>query len=127
MVRHSTLTAACVGSNPTTPARTSNRSNKNEGRLVMRRNKIANDNAETDVFKKKEDELYSFTERYNSAISVVSELVREFEAIDESIDEKIREIDEYQASLLKIKNGLSDSKEKNKKIINTFNTLVRAE
>lgn len=93
----------------------------------MRRNKIANDNAETDVFKKKEDELYSFTERYNSAISVVSELVKEFEAIDESIDEKIREIDEYQASLLKIKNGLSDSKEKNKKIINTFNTLVRTE
>lgn len=76
--------------------------------------------------KKKKDELAQFVERYNSAVAVVTGTVSNLESINASIDEKIKEIEEYQEELVKTKNGLGDTKMKNEQVIKNFKALVGA-
>ena len=52
--------------------------------------------------------------------------VSNLESINASIDEKIKEIEEYQEELVKTKNGLGDTKMKNEQVIKNFKALVGA-
>lgn len=92
----------------------------------MRRRTIQ-ESAEIDMLQKKKDELSQFIERHNSAVSVVTGTIRNLELINESIDEKIREIKEYQAELIRTQRGLNDTKLKNEQIIKNFSALTEAE
>ena len=90
----------------------------------MRKRKTVQEPVEIDVLQKKKDELAQFVERYNSAVAVVTGTVSNLESINASIDEKIKEIEEYQEELVKTKNGLGDTKMKNEQVIKNFKALV---
>lgn len=92
----------------------------------MKKRKTVQEPAEIDVLQKKKDELAQFVERYNSAVAVVTGTVSNLESINASIDEKIKEIEEYQEELVKTKNGLGDTKMKNEQVIKNFKALVGA-
>ena len=92
----------------------------------MRKRKTVQEPVEIDVLQKKKDELAQFVERYNSAVAVVTGTVSNLESINASIDEKIKEIEEYQEELVKTKNGLGDTKMKNEQVIKNFKVLVGA-
>ena len=92
----------------------------------MKKRKTVQEPVEIDVLQKKKDELAQFVERYNSAVAVVTGTVSNLESINASIDEKIKEIEEYQEELVKTKNGLGDTKMKNEQEIKNFKALVGA-
>lgn len=92
----------------------------------MKKRKTVQEPIEIDVLQKKKDELAQFVERYNSAVAVVTGTVSNLESINASIDEKIKEIEEYQEELVKTKNGLGDTKMKNEQVIKNFKALVGA-
>lgn len=92
----------------------------------MKKRKTVQEPVEIDVLQKKKDELAQFVERYNSAVAVVTGTVSNLESINASIDEKIKEIEEYQEELVKTKNGLGDTKIKNEQVIKNFKALVGA-
>ena len=92
----------------------------------MWKRKTVQEPVEIDVLQKKKDELAQFVERYNSAVAVVTGTVSNLESINASIDEKIKEIEEYQEELIKTKNGLGDTKMKNEQVIKNFKALVGA-
>lgn len=92
----------------------------------MKKRKNVQEPVEIDVLQKKKDELAQFVERYNSAVAVVTGTVSNLESINASIDEKIKEIEEYQEELVKTKNGLGDTKMKNEQVIKNFKALVGA-
>lgn len=92
----------------------------------MKKRKTVQEPVEIDVLQKKKDELAQFVERYNSAAAVVTGTVSNLESINASIDEKIKEIEEYQEELVKTKNGLGDTKMKNEQVIKNFKALVGA-
>lgn len=92
----------------------------------MKKRKTVQEPVEIDVLQKKKDELAQFIERYNSAVAVVTGTVSNLESINASIDEKIKEIEEYQEELVKTKNGLGDTKMKNEQVIKNFKALVGA-
>lgn len=92
----------------------------------MKKRKTIQEPVEIDVLQKKKDELAQFVERYNSAVAVVTGTVSNLESINASIDEKIKEIEEYQEELVKTKNGLGDTKMKNEQVIKNFKALVGA-
>ncbi|MBQ8001431.1 MAG: hypothetical protein IJ298_09605 [Ruminococcus sp.] len=80
-----------------------------------------------DVLAKKQAELNTYVGQANAAISLVTSTVASLGAINENIDAKIREIDEYQAGLAATKSGLTDAKTKNERIIKNFNALLDVE
>lgn len=92
----------------------------------MKKRKTVQEPVEIDVLQKKKDELAQFVERYNSAVAVVTGTVSNLESINASIDEKIKEIEEYQEELVKTKNGLGDTKMKNEQVIKNFKARVGA-
>lgn len=92
----------------------------------MKKRKTVQEPVEIDVLQKKKDELAQFVERYNSAVAVVTGTVSNLESINANIDEKIKEIEEYQEELVKTKNGLGDTKMKNEQVIKNFKALVGA-
>lgn len=92
----------------------------------MKKRKTVQEPVEIDVLQKNKDELAQFVERYNSAVAVVTGTVSNLESINASIDEKIKEIEEYQEELVKTKNGLGDTKMKNEQVIKNFKALVGA-
>lgn len=63
------------------------------------RRRTAQEPVEIDVLQKKKEELAKFVDRYNDAVSMVTGTVTSLESLNESIEEKIKEIDEYQAEL----------------------------
>lgn len=80
-----------------------------------------------DVLKQKQKELDTYVGQSNIAISIVTNTITTLDAINESIDEKVREIDEYTAGLTATKTGLADAKAKNERIIKNFSTLLNLE
>lgn len=70
------------------------------------RRRAAQEPVEIDVLQKKKEELAKFVDRYNDAVSMVTGTVTSLESLNESIEEKIKEIDEYQAELARTKDGL---------------------
>lgn len=80
-----------------------------------------------DVLAQKQAELNTYMGQANAAISLVTNTVSNLSAINEKIDAKIREIDEYQAGLAATKTGLTDARTKNERIIKNFNALLNVE
>lgn len=80
-----------------------------------------------DVLQQKQNELNTYVGQANAAISIVTTTVATLGTINEHIDAKIREIDEYTAGLVATKSGLTDAKTKNERIIKNFNALLNAD
>lgn len=76
------------------------------------RRRAAQEPVEIDVLQKKKEELAKFVDRYNDAVSMVTGTVTSLESLNESIEEKIKEIDEYQAELARTKDGLGETRSK---------------
>lgn len=77
-----------------------------------------------DVLAKKREELAKYTTKADEAVSLVTSTVDSLSQINESISEKIQEIEEYQSELTKTRDGLSSAREKNARIINNFRALI---
>lgn len=90
------------------------------------RRRAAQEPVEIDVLQKKKEELAKFVDQYNDAVSMVTGTVTSLESLNESIEEKIKEIDEYQAELARTKDGLGETRSKNEKIIKNFKALLEA-
>lgn len=77
-----------------------------------------------DVLKQKRKELADCQNQVNNAISLVTNTVKSLNQINESIEAKVKEIEEYQSELDLTRNGLKDTKDKNERIIKNFNALL---
>lgn len=77
-----------------------------------------------DVLEKKQQELASCVEQYNSAIAMVTGTVNSLNSLGNSIADKIKEIDEYQAGLASTRDSLCKMKEKNDKVAANFSALL---
>lgn len=80
--------------------------------------------SESDVLKKKQQELATCVEQYNSAIALVTGTVSDLNSLGESIAEKIQEIDEYQSRLASTRDELYKMKEQNDKVAANFSALL---
>ena len=78
----------------------------------------------TDVLQQKQKELAECQEQCGAAISIVTSTIRNLNQINEQIDTKVKEIEEYQNQLDTTKSGLEDTKKKNERIIKNFNALL---
>lgn len=78
----------------------------------------------TDVLTQKQSELNAYVDQAKAAISLVTDTIARLSDINENIDAKIREIDEYSAGLAATKSGLTNAKTKNERILKNFNALL---
>ena len=83
--------------------------------------------ARADVLAQKRKELDTYSKQFESAISMVTDTISSLSTINENIETKIDEIEQYQEELSKTKDGLSGVLSKNKKVIKNFNTLLCVE
>ena len=77
-----------------------------------------------DVLQKKREELALYNAAFEDSVSVVTKTVETLSLINEGINEKIKEIDEYQEGLTQTRNDLDDAKAKNERVIKNFNALL---
>lgn len=80
-----------------------------------------------DLLEEKRKELNAYVDMSGTAVSLVSSTVNNLKEINSLIDGKIKEIEDYQASLVETRAGLGDTKRKNEKIIKNFSALLEAE
>ncbi len=80
-----------------------------------------------DVLSQKRAELDTYVSQSDSAISMVTSTVAQLGSINENIESKIKEIDEYQAELGATRDGLADAKAKNERVIQNFNALLKVD
>ncbi len=77
-----------------------------------------------DVLQQKQKELADCQKQFGAAISLVTSTVNSLSQINDDIEVKVREIEEYQSQLNTTKAGLKDTKNKNERIIKNFNALL---
>ena len=75
-----------------------------------------------DVLQQKQKELADCQKQFGAAISIVT--VQNLTHINEEIQTKVQEIEEYQSQLNATKTGLKDTQKKNERIIKNFNALL---
>lgn len=80
-----------------------------------------------DVLKQKQLELDTYVGQAKDAISLVTDTISTLGTINESIDAKIREIDDYTAGLSETRSGLTDARTMNERIIKNFNALLNVD
>ena len=80
--------------------------------------------AVVDVLKQKQSELNTYVSQATAAISLVTDTISSLGAINERIDERIKEIDEYVGGLMSTKTGLAEAHSKNERIIKNFSALL---
>lgn len=80
-----------------------------------------------DVFAQKKAELNTYVAQFEDAISMVTSTIDSLGAINDNINAKIREIDDYEAELAKTKEGLADAKSKNERVIKNFSALLNVD
>lgn len=80
--------------------------------------------AKEDILAKKQAELTRYTEQFDAAVSMVTNTIDNLKRINDSIQEKIGEIENYQSELAKTRNGLDSAKSKNEHIIQNFSALL---
>lgn len=94
---------------------------------MVKKRKVSQQNVEpavVDVLKQKQSELNTYVGQATAAISLVTETISSLGAINERIDERIKEIDEYVDGLMSTKNGLAEAQSKNARIIQNFSALL---
>lgn len=77
-----------------------------------------------DVLQQKQKELADCQKQFSAAISIVTSMVQKLTHINEEIQAKVQEIEEYQSQLNTTKVGLEDTQKKNERIIKNFNALI---
>ena len=77
-----------------------------------------------DVLQQKQKELADCQKQFGAAISIVTSTVQNLSQINEQIQTKVQEIEEYQSQLDTTKAGLKDTQKKNERIIKNFNALL---
>lgn len=77
-----------------------------------------------DILAKKQAELTRYTEQFDAAVSLVTSTIDNLKRINDGIQEKIGEIEDYQSELAKTRNGLDSAKCKNERIIQNFSALL---
>lgn len=77
-----------------------------------------------DVLQQKQKELADCQKQFGTAISIVTSTVQNLSQINEQIQTKVQEIEEYQSQLDTTKAGLKDTQKKNERIIKNFNALL---
>ena len=85
---------------------------------------FVNGDLEEDVLKKKQRELATCKAQYDSSVSLITDTADRLAALGTEIEEKIREIDTYQAELQETRKGLSEMKERNEKVSANFRALL---
>ena len=77
-----------------------------------------------DILAKKQAELTEYTAQFDAAVSLVTSTIDNLKRINDGIQEKIGEIEDYQSELAKTRNGLDSAKSKNERIIQNFSALL---
>jgi len=77
-----------------------------------------------DVLEQKKRELDACTQQYDSAVSLVTSTVQNLRLLGEDIDNKIREIEEYNSRLMETREEYIRVKEKNDKVAANFSALL---
>lgn len=77
-----------------------------------------------DILQKKKQELAAYAKQADGAVSTVTSIISNLGVLNAQIDEKIKEIDEYQNELLATRAGLDETKARNEKVIKNFNALL---
>lgn len=77
-----------------------------------------------DVLQQKQKELANCQKQFGAAISIVTQTVHNLSQINEQIQTRVQEIEEYQSQLDNTKAGLKDTQNKNERIIKNFNALL---
>lgn len=77
-----------------------------------------------DILAKKQAELTKYTEQFDAAVSMVTSTIDNLKRINDGIQEKIGEIEDYQSELAKTRSGLDNARSKNERIIQNFSALL---
>lgn len=77
-----------------------------------------------DILSQKKAELNTYINKFNKAIRMVTDTINSLTSINDGIVEKMKEIDAYQDELVRTKVSLSETKSKNERIIQNFNSLL---
>lgn len=77
-----------------------------------------------DILAKKQAELTKYTEQFDAAVSMVTSTIDNLKRINDGIQEKICEIEDYQSELAKTRSGLDNARSKNERIIQNFSALL---
>lgn len=77
-----------------------------------------------DVLEQKKRELDACTYQYDSAVSLVTSTVQSLKVLGEDIDNKIREIEEYNSRLMETREEYIKMKAKNDKVAANFSALL---
>ena len=77
-----------------------------------------------DIITTKQKELAGFQNKSVTALNIVTATIGNLEAVNEGIDVSISEINAQQKSLNEVESGLTETKARNKKIIDKFKALI---
>lgn len=94
---------------------------------MVKKRKMSQQNVEpavVDVLKQKQSELNTYVGQATAAIALVTDTISSLSAINEHIDVKIKEIDDYVDGLMSTKAGLTEAQSKNARIIQNFSALL---
>lgn len=77
-----------------------------------------------DVLTRKKNQLNTYVAQFNRSVSLITDTIDNLGIINSNIDSTIQEIDEYQQELAATKAGLTETKEKNDRVIANFQALL---
>ncbi|MBQ6863269.1 MAG: hypothetical protein IJO14_03410 [Clostridia bacterium] len=80
-----------------------------------------------DILAKKQEELAGVVAMFETAVSVVSGVVKNLSDLNTQIDTEIQEIDEYQRELSSTRDSLASARSKNERIMQNFSSLLSVE
>ena len=86
----------------------------------MRRKKKIN----PDMLKQKQSELAGYVSEFDSTVSMITGAVDNLSMLNSAIDERIQEIDSYEAELASTRTGLQNARQRNERVIRNFNALL---
>lgn len=77
-----------------------------------------------DILQQKQRELDNYMGQFNGAVSLITNTIDSLSDINQAINNKVSEIEAYQADLEDTKNGLLNAQSKNAKVIANFRALL---
>lgn len=79
-----------------------------------------------DLLQQKRSELDTYKSTFDSAVSVITSTIQTLSTINDGIDSKIQEIEDYQNELLHVKEELGATKSRNSGIVRNLSALMEA-
>lgn len=79
-----------------------------------------------DLLQQKRSELDTYKSMFDSAVSVITSTIQTLSTINDGIDSKIQEIEDYQNELLHVKEELGATKSRNSGIVRNLSALMEA-